>query len=850
MNGENLVQSMLKEETFAHSGIKGQKWGVRRFQNEDGSLTPEGRERYGLKGGLSSMSDDDLRKAVNAKRLQNRYVELQTEKARKRQGDISGFIKEASGLAGQVTSKTAQSIYLSPMKKAVNEDNAYLEKKNKNLEEMRKSSNASSEDKARYTEEINKNKSIIETNNNDYKKVQGMIEDTGKMLGDKGAGKLADPISKGLTKNEMNEARDRAYRNISEMDEKQLKSVVDRMVLEKEYQDLVNPPKPSKLEKGREWIQTVGSILGVVLTVASIAGIVKQFGEVKSDKKAKHSEELTDKYLAHYGVRGMKKGIRRWTNEDGTLTEAGKEHYGLISKGRAQRDLRYANRMNIGRELLTEYHKYKKEEYENKGKEKKVNKENEKLKNLGELSKGGENFVKDLMKLRKDIKFSNKDKIIENYTVVANIGSLFVNDAIRARVVYGEDGRKTTLGNIRLAKQTNVTIPIITPFAIGVAGFTKTKDKKVLRQQEDSDDYLMHYGVKGMKKGDRRWQNEDGSLTAEGYIHYGINRRDPNARVEEAKQKAKADYKIQKTQAKYANKLSSIQNKQMIKEQRALNKEEQRAQKVADKEEMKVRREQIETRRKNIMKAIVGTAAVAGVAALGYHIFHNRSLDKQLMRDMTLKEQEGQLELDKMGITANKEIKLKEIEKAPELEKAKQATDIARIEADRDIQKDIGLTKRTEAAMRQNIETTKSLTGTLINRSEESRESSSEQSTRNSTGSTSIVRDAKKIVERTRTLEYDELGRPMREGKVNKRARPSRAGILWAFDHGKINEERRDELLNKFNESSTRRSERRKEGKKTVTTILDKVGSVRIPMINASGEITETEFMRMPNKKK
>lgn len=29
-----------------HHGIKGQKWGVRRFQNKDGSLTPAGRERY------------------------------------------------------------------------------------------------------------------------------------------------------------------------------------------------------------------------------------------------------------------------------------------------------------------------------------------------------------------------------------------------------------------------------------------------------------------------------------------------------------------------------------------------------------------------------------------------------------------------------------------------------------------------------------------------------------------------------------------------------------------------------------------------------------------------------------
>lgn len=32
--------------TICHHGVKGQKWGKRRYQNEDGSLTQEGRERY------------------------------------------------------------------------------------------------------------------------------------------------------------------------------------------------------------------------------------------------------------------------------------------------------------------------------------------------------------------------------------------------------------------------------------------------------------------------------------------------------------------------------------------------------------------------------------------------------------------------------------------------------------------------------------------------------------------------------------------------------------------------------------------------------------------------------------
>lgn len=33
---------------IAHHGIKGQKWGVRRYQNPDGTLTDEGRRKYGF----------------------------------------------------------------------------------------------------------------------------------------------------------------------------------------------------------------------------------------------------------------------------------------------------------------------------------------------------------------------------------------------------------------------------------------------------------------------------------------------------------------------------------------------------------------------------------------------------------------------------------------------------------------------------------------------------------------------------------------------------------------------------------------------------------------------------------
>lgn len=51
------------ENYLEHSGIKGMKWGVRRYQNKDGSLTDAGKKRY----------DRDI-KENNAKKKDNRIV--------------------------------------------------------------------------------------------------------------------------------------------------------------------------------------------------------------------------------------------------------------------------------------------------------------------------------------------------------------------------------------------------------------------------------------------------------------------------------------------------------------------------------------------------------------------------------------------------------------------------------------------------------------------------------------------------------------------------------------------------------------------------------------------------------
>lgn len=90
------------DDEICHWGIPGQKWGNRRFQNEDGSLTPEGRERYGVSEARSK-SDAQKAKARISYNTQKYKADLkskaQREKDRRAAKEERNRIREAEKTA-------------------------------------------------------------------------------------------------------------------------------------------------------------------------------------------------------------------------------------------------------------------------------------------------------------------------------------------------------------------------------------------------------------------------------------------------------------------------------------------------------------------------------------------------------------------------------------------------------------------------------------------------------------------------------------------------------------------------------------------------------------------------------
>ncbi len=169
--------------------------------------------------------------------------------------------------------------------------------------------------------------------------------------------------------------------------------------------------------------------------------------------------------LYHHGIKGQKWGIRRYQNEDGTLTDAGKRRYGTIENFNAAQKVKAADRENdkkffkaVSRTGLAAnltknqrektkqaFADYKESSQKLKDAKKEYRKQNGNKKTVMTKSKSRENYRME----RNGIKFDKNGKVNVEHYVNTNMNKVYKSLAVSA-LAYGV-AAKTTNDGVRTA---------------------------------------------------------------------------------------------------------------------------------------------------------------------------------------------------------------------------------------------------------------------------------------------------------------------------------------------------------------------------------------------------------------
>lgn len=227
----------VETDYLVHHGILGMKWGVRRYQNKDGTLTAAGKKR---RNGF--VDTDELNPKF--KRRDQLDDELIKRTFPKRQSVIDKYKnRNTKSLAGGANP------YL-------NKDGTLTEKGKKRYERDIRENKAKKKENRIDTSEPDPKRWMEE----DLKRTKQVTDSASDLV------KKASDIEKATSPKASRKRMD-----LSKMSDQELRSRINRELLEQQYNNLFSQVEEPTISKGRQYARNALDIASSVLTVTSSA---------------------------------------------------------------------------------------------------------------------------------------------------------------------------------------------------------------------------------------------------------------------------------------------------------------------------------------------------------------------------------------------------------------------------------------------------------------------------------------------------------------------------------------------------------------------------------------------------
>ena len=272
---------------------------------------------------------------------------------------------------------------------------------------------------------------------------------------------------------------------------------------------------------------------------------------------SQNEKDTASDFIAHHGIKGQKWGVRRYQNADGSLTDAGKKHYskgiaGSVKRKRENALLRDTMAISSNKkkhdkafdEWMKDFDDAEKAESKysklssaedkavskavqySRSKDKNDNTEKDLWSDAGKKGNEAEKYWNDVVKKAQSKSDSSWKKVEELDSESKKLNEAYKKKADKYIKKYGE------VEYDKLPKSgSEVTEQAVDDMIRAMSGeMTKSQFNKKYKGTgfavhsfiASEDEYLAHHGIKGQKWGQRRYQNSDGSLTAEGRKRYGV----------------------------------------------------------------------------------------------------------------------------------------------------------------------------------------------------------------------------------------------------------------------------------------------------------------------------------------